>query len=118
MLQETGYERSLWELGARLPRPYYFFLLIWVLSCQPLASPEKLVGRGIVQKVIPADRRVVIAHDDIPGFMRAMTMSFEVKNPALLEKLTPGERVRFTLEKTDQTLYLVEAEKEEAQEGP
>jgi len=71
-----------------------------------------------VQKVIPADRRVVIAHDDIPGFMRAMTMSFEVKNPALLEKLTPGERVRFTLEKTDQTLYLVEAEKEEAQEGP
>jgi len=45
--------------------------------------------------------------------MKAMTMSFEVRNPALLEKLTPGERVRFTLEKTDQTLYLVAVEKEE-----
>jgi Cu/Ag efflux protein CusF len=68
-----------------------------------------------VQKVIPADRRVIIAHDDIPGFMRAMTMSFEVRDPALLEKFTPGERVRFTLERTDQTLYLVAAEKEEAE---
>ena len=96
----------------------YLGLLVLALSCQPPAPPERLIGRGVVQKVVPADRRVVIAHDDIPGFMRAMTMSFEVKNPALLEKLTPGERVRFTLEKTDQTLYLVEAEKEEAQEGP
>jgi protein SCO1/2 len=55
---------------------------------------------------------VVIAHEDIPGFMPAMTMSFEVRDPALLEKFTPGERVRFTLEKTDQTLYLVEVEKD------
>jgi Cu/Ag efflux protein CusF len=113
MLQDAEHERSLRGVGARLPRPYYFFLLIWVLSCQPPAPPEKLVGRGVVQKVVLADRRVVIAHDDIPGFMRAMTMSFEVRNPALLEKFTPGERVRFTLERTDQTLYLVEAEKEE-----
>jgi len=87
-------------------------LLVGVLSCQP-PPPEKLVGQGIVQKVVAEDRRVVIAHDDIPGFMKAMTMSFEVRNPALLEKLTPGERVRFTLEKTDQTLYLVAVEKEE-----
>jgi protein SCO1/2 len=88
------------------------FLLLLALSCQPPA-PEKLVGRGVVQKVVPGDRRVVIAHEDIPGFMRAMTMSFEVRNPALLEKCVPGERVRFTLEKTEQTLYLVEVEREE-----
>jgi Cu/Ag efflux protein CusF len=65
-----------------------------------------------VQKVVVADRRVVIAHEDIPGFMHAMTMSFEVRTPALLERVAPGERVRFTLEKTDQTLYLVDIEKE------
>ena len=84
-----------------------FALLVFILSCQPLAPPEKLVGQGVVQKVVAGDRRVVIAHDDIPGFMRAMTMSFEVRNPALLEQLAPGERVRFTLEKTKETLYLV-----------
>jgi Cu/Ag efflux protein CusF len=71
-----------------------------------------------VQKIVLADRRVVIAHDDIPGFMHAMTMSFEVRNPALLEKFTPGEHVRFTLEKTDQTLYLVGVESEEEEGGP
>lgn len=85
-------------------------LLVFALSCQPPAPPETLVGRGVVQKVVASDRRVVIAHDDIPGFMRAMTMSFEVRTPALLEKLTPGARVRFTLEKTEQTLYLVAVE--------
>ncbi|MBI3798002.1 MAG: copper-binding protein [Deltaproteobacteria bacterium] len=90
-------------------------LILLALSCQPPTPPEKLVGQGIVQKVVPADRRVVIAHEDIPDFMRAMTMSFEVRDPALLEKCTPGERVRFTLEKTDQTLYLVEIEEEPAE---
>ena len=94
-----------------------FALLVFILSCQPLAPPEKLVGQGVVQKVVAGDRRVVIAHDDIPGFMRAMTMSFEVRDPALLAQLTPGERVRFTLEKTQETLYLVAVEKDEG-EGP
>jgi Cu/Ag efflux protein CusF len=93
------------------------FLLL-ALSCQPPAPPEKLVGRGVVQKVVPADRRVIIAHEDMPGFMRAMTMSFEVRDPALLEKCTPGQRVRFTLEKTDQTLYLVDIGKEPAEKDP
>lgn len=113
MLQEAERGRLSWRVGARLPRPCYFLLLTLALSCQPLAPPEKLVGRGVVQKVVADDRRVVIAHDDIPDFMRAMTMSFEVRDPALLEQLTPGEHVRFTLEKTDQTLYLVAVEKEE-----
>ena len=96
----------------------FLSLLLLAWSCQPPAPPEKLVGRGVVQKVVPADRRVVIAHEDIPGFMPAMTMSFEVRDPALLEKFTPGERVRFTLEKTDQTLYLIEVEKDLTGERP
>lgn len=61
------------------------------------------------------DRRVVIAHEDMPGFMAAMTMSFEVKSPALLEEVTQGDYVRFVLERTDQTLYLVAVEKEDKQ---
>ena len=49
---------------------------------------------------------------------RAMTMSFEVKDPVLLAQLTPGERVRFTLEKTQETLYLVAVEKDEGEGSP
>lgn len=87
-------------------------LTVLMLACQPPAPPEKLIGRGVVQKIVADDRRVVVAHDDIPGFMAAMTMSFEVKNPALLAQLAPGERIRFTLEKTKDTLYLVAVEEE------
>lgn len=103
------------KLGRKYRSIFFSLSLLLALSCQPPAPPEKLVGRGVVQKVVPADRRVVIAHEDIPGFMQAMTMSFEVRDLALLEKCTPGERVRFTLEKTDQTLYLVEIEEEPAE---
>src|SRR5262249_58917954 len=97
MRRTAEHERFLRHLGARLPRPYYFFLLVWVLSCRPPAPPEKLVGRGVVQKVIPADRRGGIAPDDIPGFMRAVTLSFEVRNPAPFGKFNPAERVRLPL---------------------
>ncbi len=73
--------------------------------------PEILKGEGIVEKVVIPDRRVVIAHEDIPGFMDAMTMSFEVDKPSLLQVLKPGDHIRFTLERTKLTLYLVAAEK-------
>ena len=93
-----------------------FSLVVWVLfglsaGCGPVPSPEILTGEGIVEKVVSPDRRVVVAHEDIPGFMAAMTMSFEVNKPSLLHKLKPGDRIRFTLERTKLTLYLVAVEK-------
>ena len=65
----------------------------------------------MVEKVVVPDRRVVVAHEDIPGFMDAMTMSFEVNKPSLLHNLKPGDHIRFTLERTKLTLYLVAVEK-------
>ncbi len=93
-----------------------FSLVLCVLfgvstSCGPVPAPEILAGEGIVEKVVIPDRRVVVAHEDIPGFMDAMTMSFEVNKPSLLHKLKPGDHIRFTLERTKLTLYLVAAEK-------
>ena len=85
--------------------------LLPLLACGPPPSPEILLGEGTVKKVVVPDRRVVIAHEDIPGFMAAMTMSFEVNKPSLLHNLNPGDRVRFTLEMTKLTLYLVAVEK-------
>jgi protein SCO1 len=42
---------------------------------------------------IRAPDRVVVAHDDIPGFMDAMTMPFRVDDPAVLAGLDPGDRI-------------------------
>ena len=44
----------------------------------------------------PAEGRVTVAHDDIPGYMPAMTMPF-VLGPGVPARLAPGDRVRFTL---------------------
>lgn len=93
-----------------------FSLVVCVLfgmsaGCGPTPTPEILMGEGIVEKVVVPDRRIVVAHEDIPGFMDAMTMSFEVDKPSLLHKLKPGDHIRFTLERTKLTLYLVAAEK-------
>ena len=86
-------------------------LLVWVAGCGPAPKPDLLQGEGVVEKVVVTDRRIVIAHEDIPDFMDAMTMSFEVNKPSLLHQFKPGDRIRFTLERTKLTLYLVAAEK-------
>jgi Cu/Ag efflux protein CusF len=82
-----------------------------VIACQGQVLPERLKGTGIVERVVAHDRRVIVAHDDIPGFMPAMTMSFEVKDVALLEELRPGTRIGFVLEKTKETLYMVQVDR-------
>jgi protein SCO1/2 len=60
----------------------------------------------VVKDVLPQERQVIIAHEDIPGFMQAMTMGFEVKEESLLEGIEKGEEVTFRVEKTKDSLYL------------
>jgi len=52
---------------------------------------------GLVLRVDPPGTSVTISHDAFPGFMDAMAMPFDLKGPARLAKLTPGDRVKFRL---------------------
>ena len=52
-------------------------------------------GRGVITAVDPAAGTVTIDHGDIPGFMKAMTMTFEVSDSAALSSLEPGQEVDF-----------------------
>jgi Cu/Ag efflux protein CusF len=55
---------------------------------------------GEVRKVDKAARKVTIKHGPIANVdMPAMTMAFDVKDPALLDKVKDGEKVRFRVEK-------------------
>jgi len=62
--------------------------------------------RGIIREVQPADSTVVIEHEDVPGFMPAMTMPFNLRNEADFEKLTPGKAVEFELVTTDDDSWI------------
>jgi Cu/Ag efflux protein CusF len=47
----------------------------------------------------------------MPGLMEPMTMGFEAENPKLLNGLSPGDPVRFTVRKDGERLILIFIEK-------
>jgi protein SCO1/2 len=54
-------------------------------------------AKGIVIEVTPAEKQVRIKHDAIPGYMQAMTMSFDVKDTNELADIGPGDPVSFRI---------------------
>ena len=64
----------------------------------PAASDETVYPmRGVVREVRQDDASVVIEHEDVPGFMPAMTMPFNVRDEALFDQLKDGEAIAFEL---------------------
>lgn len=63
-------------------------------------SDESYSARGVVRSLTEDRRSVSIAHEAIPDFMGAMTMSFEAATPAQLSGLVAGDRVRSTFRVT------------------
>lgn len=52
--------------------------------------------RGVVTRVLVDQKLVMVKHEEIPGFMRAMTMAFSVDD-AVFPQLTPGTHLTATL---------------------
>ncbi len=66
-------------------------------------------GHGVVREVDLANGQAVIEHDEIPGLMSAMTMSFDVPDAELLAKLAPGQEIEFDLEVTEESYRIIAA---------
>ena len=49
---------------------------------------------GVVVSIEKTPRTVVVKHDEIPRFMSAMTMPYEVADAKDLDKLSPGDEIR------------------------
>ncbi|HEX9186032.1 MAG TPA: SCO family protein [Vicinamibacteria bacterium] len=64
--------------------------------------------KGKVVEVDAANRKVTVAHEDIPGFMPAMTMPFVVleKDQPLLQGVGPGDEITATLVAPDSRYWL------------
>jgi Cu/Ag efflux protein CusF len=70
-------------------------------------APSGALTEGEIRRVDAAAKRITIKHGPIKNLdMPAMTMVFQVTDPALLDKVKPGDRVRFRAEKQGET-YLV-----------
>ena len=57
---------------------------------------------GEVRKIDKDNKKITLKHGEIKNLgMPGMTMVFQVKDPSFLDKVKPGDKVRFTAEKTD-----------------
>ena len=93
-----------------------------LLACATLAMPacrretrsapagSRYPLRGTVVSVDAPNRSLVVAHEEIPGFMEAMTMEFVVleKDQALLAGVAPGDGIAATLVVPDSRYWLEE----------
>lgn len=65
--------------------------------------------RGEVIRINAADHTATVKHEEIPGFMEAMTMEFPVKQPNELARMAPGQKIRATLVQKPESLeYWIE----------
>jgi protein SCO1 len=78
-------------------------------ACSNPARQYELKGQ--VLAVDAEKRTLTIRHDDIEGFMPAMTMPFTVRDARLLEGRLPGDLVRATLVVSDTEAYLTSVER-------
>jgi protein SCO1/2 len=66
-------------------------LALLAAGCPPKAKHFQLSG-VIISKSVDT-QQITVAHDDIPGFMAAMTMPYSVHDPNGLEQVQPGDRI-------------------------
>jgi protein SCO1/2 len=57
--------------------------------------------KGVVMEVKPGEKSVVIRHEEVPNYMPAMTMPFDVKDTNVLNGIGAGDPVSFRLLVTD-----------------
>jgi Cu/Ag efflux protein CusF len=63
------------------------------------ATSQLVEGTGKVIEVDRAAGRLVIDHQDIPGYMSAMTMPYPVASPNLLDHIVPGMAIKFLIDR-------------------
>ena len=85
-------------------------VLIAVLLAWALPALAQLV-EGEVRKVDKAANKVTLKHGPIPNIdMPAMTMVFVAKDPAMLERVKAGDKVRFEAQKLGNTYTVTRIE--------
>ena len=71
-------------------------------SVTPPSAHQKIFEvKGVVIGVKPGEKSIEIKHEEIPGYMPAMTMPFDVRNTNELSGLQPGDSVSFRMLVTD-----------------
>ena len=88
-----------------------FALVLIVVSSPALAANDteaSPLAKGVVKALDPNAGTVTLDHEDIPGVMMAMTMTYPVANPELLKDIEVGQSVEFRLRKDGDDFVVTE----------
>jgi len=77
----------------------------------PPASVREFPLTGEVLSVKPDKSELQVKHDEVKGFMDAMTMWFNIEDPRLLDGIAPGDLISATLVLTAEDSYLTAVRK-------
>lgn len=75
-------------------------------ACSRAPEPKRYEVRGQILGVDPQRQEVLVDHEDIVGFMPAMTMPYKVQDRTLLEGKKPGDLFTATLVVEEVNAYL------------
>lgn len=96
-------------MSARRP-PVRWLVLVAILSAASSAMCGKAPGGdhgsgvqatpysaiGVVKSIDTAQKGILIKHEDIPGYMKPMTMLFDLRDLEQVKGIAPGDSVAFT----------------------
>jgi Cu(I)/Ag(I) efflux system periplasmic protein CusF len=76
-----------------------------------IAAAVADLTEGEVRKVDPENKKITIRHGELKSLdMPAMTMIFRVKDPAMLDQVKVGDKVRFRADKVNGAFTVMEIE--------
>ena len=85
------------------------FILVAVPSCQTREAKDSVKifdVRGVVREIKDAGQVAVIRHEQIPGYMDAMSMPFKTRDPRVLSGIQAGDEVSFRLLVTEEQSWI------------
>ena len=107
----ADYSSYMHHISGRLSACVAIFVIAGLASCsRPAESQRTYPIRGQILSIgetrLDGRRELSVKHEDIPGFMPAMTMAYFVRTPALLDGLGPGDLFTATLVVNGTDVYL------------
>jgi len=80
----------------------------YIASLKPPAPAKTVSGVGKVIAITPTTGEVVLDHENLKGFMEAMTMGYKVSASKLLQGLKPGDKVSFIIDTERRVITMIQ----------
>lgn len=82
-------------------------LLLAMVCLGQTSGKKEYTFHGKVEAVDKGAKSLRVNGEKVEGWMGAMTMDYKLDNPAILDKLKPGDRIMATVYDGDYTLHQV-----------